>query len=120
MKDFQTGFIGKRSPVHFFWGGFDHAAARYSGRPAPLHPGGVPNCPDWVMQEASSQEESTFGWWPLSDAPGPAFYAYTYPEPDGFRSARVRPAEAFFDERFGDFLLPYDAVRASQIRTSRC
>jgi hypothetical protein len=111
MKVFQSGFVGKASPVHLFWGGFDLATARYSGRMAPLHPGGIPNSPDWVMQEAASREESNCGWWPLSEEPGPSFFSYTYPEPDGFRSATVRPAEAFFDERFRDFVLPYDAVR---------
>jgi hypothetical protein len=112
MKVFQTGFVGKASPVHFFWGGFDLAATRFSGRPAPRHPGGIPNCPDWVMQEAESREGITAGWWPLGEAPGPVFYAYAYPEPDGFRTAPVRPGQAFFDGRLGEFLLPYDAVRA--------
>jgi len=111
MKAFQTRFVGKASPVHFFWGSFDLAATRYSGRPAPLHPGGVPNAPDWVMEEAYSREESSIGWWPASQAPGPAFYSYTYPEPNGYRSASIRPAEAWFDERLGEFLLPYDVVR---------
>jgi hypothetical protein len=111
MKAFQTGFVGKASPVHFFWGSFDLAASRYSGRPAPLHPGGAPNCPTWVMQEAYSREEHSVGWWPSSDGPGPSFYAYVYPEPEGFKSARVRPAEAFIDTRLGEFVLPYDAVR---------
>jgi hypothetical protein len=111
MKAFQTGFAGKASPVHFFWGGFDHATTRFSGRPAPLHPGGAPNCPTWVMEEAYSREESSMGWWPSSQAIGPAFYAYTYPEPEGYRSARVRPDEAGFDEELGEFILPYDAVR---------
>jgi hypothetical protein len=94
MKAFQTGFVGKASPVHFFWGSFDHAATRFSGRPAPLHPGGAPNCPTWVMEEAYSREESSMGWWPSSQVLGPAFYAYTYPEPDGYRSAPVRPGPA--------------------------
>jgi hypothetical protein len=111
MKAFQTGFVGKVSPVHLFWGSLDLATTRFSGRPAPLHPGGAPNCPDWVMQEAYSREESSIGWWPTSDAPGPAFYSYTYPEPSGFRSAPVRPDGAVFDDRFGEFLLRYDAVR---------
>jgi hypothetical protein len=111
MKAFQTGFVGKTSPVHFFWGGFDHAATRFSGRTAPLHPGGAPNCPTWVMEEAYSREESSMGWWPSSETLGPAFYAYTYPEPDGYRSAQVRPAEARFDDVLGEFILPYDAVR---------
>jgi hypothetical protein len=111
MKAFQTGFVGKASPVHFFWGSFDHAATRFSGRPAPRHPGGAPNCPTWVMEEAYSREESSMGWWPSSETLGPAFYAYTYPEPDGYRSVRVRPAEASFDDELGEFILPYDAVR---------
>ena len=113
MKTFQSGFVGKTSPVHFFWGSFDLATTRFSGRPAPTHPGGAPNCPDWVMEEAYSREESSIGWWPQSEAPGPAFYAYTYPEPDGYRSATVRPAEAFFDQRLGLFELAYDALRES-------
>jgi hypothetical protein len=112
LKAFQTGFVGKSSPVHFFWGGFDLATTRFSGRPAPRHPGGVPNCPDWVMEESESHQNVTVGWWPLSDA-GPAFYAYAYPNPEGFREASVHPADAFFDERFGEFLLPYDAVRTA-------
>jgi len=111
IKAFQTGFVGKASPVHFFWGGFDLATSRYSGRPAPRHPGGVMNCPDWVMEEAYCYEESATGWWPLDERFGPAFYAYTYPEPAGYRTAGVRPDEAFFDSELGEFILPYDAVR---------
>jgi Family of unknown function (DUF5996) len=113
MKAFQSGFVGKASPVQFFWGSFDLASSRYSGRPAPRHPGGAPNCPDWVMEEAYSREEVSAGWWPSSDPPGPVFYAYAYPEPEGSRSAPVRPASASFDPRLGEFVLPYDAVRAS-------
>jgi hypothetical protein len=113
LKSFQSGFVGKASPVHLFWGGFDLATTRFSGRPAPRHPGGIPNCPDWVMEEAESRENVTVGWWPRSDAPGPAFYAYAYPEPDGFRTAAVRPAEASFDGPLGEFLLPYDVARAA-------
>ena len=111
MKDFQTGFVGKASPVHLFWGSFDLAASRYSGRPAPLHPGGAPNCPTWVMEEAYSREETSMGWWPSTQPPGPVFYAYAYPEPEGFRSALVGPAGAYFDAQFGEFVLPYDVVR---------
>jgi hypothetical protein len=111
MKAFQSGFVGKASPVHFFWGGFDLAASRYSGRPAPLHPGGAPNCPTWVMEEAYSREESSIGWWPTSEPPGPAFYSYMYPEPEGFKNVPVRPAAAYFDARLGEFVLPYDDVR---------
>jgi hypothetical protein len=113
LKVFQTGFVGKASPVHLFWGSFDLTTTRFSGVPAPRHPGGIPNIPDAVMEEAESDQNVTVGWWPLTEAPGPAFYAYTYPEPEGFRGAIVRPAEAFFDDRFGEFLLPYDAVRAA-------
>ena len=113
MKAFQTGFVGKASPVQFFWGGFDLAASRYSGRRAPLHPGGAPNCPTWVMEEAYSREEHSIGWWPGSDGLGPAFYAYAYPEPKGFKSAPVEPAGAFFDAGLGEFLLPYDTVRGA-------
>lgn len=113
MKAFQTGYVGKASPVHFFWGSFDLAASRYSGQPAPLHPGGAPNCPTWVMEEAYSREEHSIGWWPTSEPPGPAFYAYVYPEPEGFESAVVRPAEASFDGRLGEFVLAYDVVRAA-------
>src|SRR5437762_14182008 len=113
FKQFRTSFVGKASPVHFFWGSFDLAATRYSGRNAPIHPGGAPNCPTWVMEEAYSREESSIGWWPSSKALGPVFYAYTYPEPEGFRSAPIRPAEAFFDGGFGEFMLAYDAVRGA-------
>jgi hypothetical protein len=111
MKAFQAGFVGKASPVHFFWGSFDLATSRYSGRPAGLHPGGVPNCPTWVMEEAYSREEVSIGWWPSSDPPGPVFYSYAYPEPEGFRSAPVRPAGASFDARIGEYTLPYELVR---------
>jgi len=111
MKTFQSGFIGKASPVHLFWGSFDLAASRYSGRPASGHPSAAPNCPAWVMEEAYSHEESAIGWWPQIEAPGPAFYAYTYPEPDGFRSASIQPPEATFDTALGLFMLPYEAVR---------
>ncbi len=113
MKAFQSGFVGKASPVHFFWGSFDLAAARYSGRPAPRHPGGAPNCPAWVMEEAYSREECSIGWWPSSEPPGPSFYAYTYPEPAGFRDAPIRPVGALFDAQLGEFVLPYDVVRRS-------
>lgn len=111
VKAFQSGFAGKASPVHFFWGSFDLAAARYSDLGAPRHPGGAANCAAWVMEEAYSREEFSIGWWPSSDPPGPSFYAYAYPEPAGIRSARVRPAEALFDAHLGEFILPYEAVR---------
>lgn len=110
---FRTGFLGKVSPVHFFWGSFDLAVTRFSGRPAPLHPGGVPGLPDRVTREAYSHEVSSAGFWPGNDAyPQAAFYSYAYPEPPGFRAASV-PEGAGFDETLGEFVLPYAAVRAA-------
>jgi hypothetical protein len=114
FKLFRTGFLGKCSPVHFFWGSFDLAVTRFSGRPAPLHPGGVPRLPDAVVREAYSHEVSSAGFWPGGDAfPRAAFYSYAYPEPQGFRDRPVLPAEAYFDAGMGEFILPYDAVRTS-------
>jgi hypothetical protein len=111
---FRTGFLGKSSPVHFFWGSFDLAVTRFSGRPAPRHPGGVPNLPDAVAQEAYSHEVSSAGFWPGGGAIDyPAFYSYAYPAPEGFATARVRPDAAFFSEALGEFILPYDAVRTA-------
>ena len=113
FKLFRTGFLGKASPVHFFWGSFDLAVTRFSGRPAPLHPGGVPGLPDAVTREAYSHEVSSAGFWPGSDAfPQPAFYSYAYPEPEGFRARPVTPG-ARFDETLGEFILPYDTVRSA-------
>jgi hypothetical protein len=112
MQAFRGRFIGKCSPVHFFWGAMDHAVTRFSGRPAPEHPGGIPNLPDPITREAYSHEVSSCGFWPGSGAIGyPAFYAYAYPEPAGFAAAPVRPAEAFYSQDFREFVLPYDAVR---------
>lgn len=108
---FRSGFIGKSSPVHFFWGAFDLAVTRFSGRKAPRHPGGAPNCPDWVMEEAYSHELSSAGFWPGAGFGEAAFYSYTWPEPDGFRSADVLPEEAYFDEKLGEFVLPYRVVQ---------
>lgn len=111
---FRTGFIGKCSPVHFFWGSFDIAVTRFSGRTAPPHPGGVPNLPDAVAREAYSHEVSSCGFWPggggLDDA---AFYSYAYPSPEGFARAAVRPAQAYFHPTLGEFVLPYDGVRTA-------
>jgi hypothetical protein len=105
---------GKSSPVHFFWGSFDLAVTRFSGRPAPRHPGGVPNLPDAVAQEAYSHEVSSAGFWPGGGAIDyPAFYSYAYPAPEGFATTRVRPDAAFFSEALGEFILPYDAVRTA-------
>jgi Family of unknown function (DUF5996) len=112
FKQFRTGFLGKASPVQLFWGSFDLAVTRFSGRRAPRHPGGVPNLSDAVTCEAYSHEESSAGFWPGSGAIDyPAFYSYTYPEPAGFRAVKARPDAAFFSEALGEFILPYDAVR---------
>ena len=112
FKQFRTGFLGKASPVHFFWGSFDLAVTRFSGRRAPRHPGGVPHLSDDVACEAYSHEVSSAGFWPGSGAIDyPAFYSYAYPELPGFRTARVRPGAAFFSEGLSEFILPYDAVR---------
>lgn len=114
FKHFRTGFLGKASPVHFFWGSFDLAVTRFSGRAAPLHPGGVPHLPDAVATEAYSHEVSSAGFWPGGGAVDyPAFYSYAYPEPQGFRTAAVRPEAAFFSEALSEFVLPYDAVRTA-------
>jgi Family of unknown function (DUF5996) len=114
FKQFRTGFLGKASPVHFFWGSFDLAVTRFSGRRAPRHPGGVPHLSDDVASEAYSHEVSSAGFWPGSGAIDyPAFYCYAYPEPAGFRAAKVRPDAAFFSEALGEFILPYDAVRTA-------
>jgi len=114
FKRFRTGFVGKASPVHFFWGSFDLAVTRFSGRRAPRHPGGVPHLADAVATEAYSHEVSSAGFWPGGGAIDyPAFYSYAYPEPAGFRATRVRPDAAFFSESLGEFILPYDAVRTS-------
>jgi hypothetical protein len=114
FKEFRSGFLGKASPVHFFWGSFDLAVTRFSGRRAPRHPGGVPHLSDAVACEAYSHEVSSAGFWPGSGAIDyPAFYSYAYPEPAGFRSTRVRPDAAFFSEPLSEFILPYDAVRTA-------
>ncbi|MBI5130503.1 MAG: hypothetical protein HZA66_13765 [Rhodopseudomonas palustris] len=113
FKHFRTGFLGKTSPVHFFWGSFDLAVTRFSGRDAPLHPGGVPYLANEVAQEAYSHEVSSAGFWPGSGLDYPAFYSYAYPAPEGFRDAKVLPTEAFFSEALGEFVLPYDAVRTA-------
>jgi hypothetical protein len=114
LKQFRTGFIGKASPVHFFWGSFDLAVTRFSGRAAPLHPGGIPALPDAVTREAYSHEVSSAGFWPGGGPIDfPAFYSYAYPTPKGFAEAAAGPAEARFDGSLGEFLLPYDAVRRS-------
>jgi hypothetical protein len=112
FKAFRARFIGKCSPVHFFWGAPDLAVTRFSGRRAPKHPGGVPHLPDWVTREAYSHEVSSCGFW-AGGGPVPyaAFYSYAYPEPNGFAQARVRPAAAFYSGDLREFVLPYDSVR---------
>ena len=113
LKLFRTGFVGKASPVHFFWGSFDLAVTRFSGRSAPLHPGGVPGLPDAVAREAYSHEVSSAGFWPGNDAfPRAAFYSYAYPEPAGFREKPVT-AGAGYDATLGEFILPYSTVATS-------
>lgn len=115
FKIFRSQFIGKCSPVHFFWGAADLAVTRFSGRKAPQHPGGVPNLPDWVTQEAYSHEVSSCGFWPGSEAiPYGAFYSYAYPEPAGFSKAPVKPDGAFYSDDLREFILPYDRVRESE------
>jgi hypothetical protein len=115
MSHFRTGFLGKGSPVHFFWGSFDLAVTRFSGRPAPRHPGGVPHLPDSVAQEAYSHEVSSAGFWPGGGGPveDAAFYSYAYPTPQGFAVAKVKPQEATWSKELGEFLLPYAAMRAA-------
>lgn len=111
---FRSSFLGKVSPVHFFWGSFDLAVTRFSGRTAPLHPGGIPHLPDAVTREAYSHEVSSAGFWPGGANGGaPIFYSYAYPAPDGFADARIEPDAARFDTTLGEFVLPYEAVRAS-------
>jgi hypothetical protein len=114
MKAFRGRFIGKCSPVHLFWGGMDLAVTRFSGRPAPEHPGGIPHLPDRVTREAYSHEVSSCGFWPGTGAVDyPAFYAYAYPEPAGFAEATVGPSGTFYSTDFREFILPYDRVRTS-------
>ena len=109
---FRSRFLGKCSPVHFFWGAADLAVTRFSGRTAPRHPGGVPHLPDPVSREAYSHEVSSAGFWPGDErTPEPSFYSYAYPTPKGFPAAPVSPSGARFDEGLGEFLLPYDQVR---------
>jgi hypothetical protein len=112
FEHFRAGFAGKASPVHFWWGAFDLAVTRFSGREAPLHPGGVPGLPDRVTREAYSHEVSSAGFWAGGVLPvEPFFYSYAYPEPPGFRDAKI--ANARFDETYGEFILPYADVRSA-------
>jgi hypothetical protein len=116
LYEFRTAFIGKCSPVHFFWGSFDLAVTRFSGRRAPLHPGGAPYLPDSVTREAYSHEVSSAGFWPGSaGVEYPAFYySYASPLPEGFSLAAIRPAQAYYHDSLREFILPYDAVRTAE------
>ena len=116
MSHFRSAFLGKVSPVHFFWGSFDLAVTRFSGRPAPLHPGGIPNLPDAVTREAYSHEVSSAGFWPGGGGvvDEPTFYSYAYPAPPGFAEAKALPAEASLHKTLGEFVLPYEAVRKAR------
>ncbi|MEW6145570.1 MAG: DUF5996 family protein [Thermodesulfobacteriota bacterium] len=114
FKEFRSHFIGKCSPVHFFWGSFDMAVTRFSGRTAPPHPGGVPHLPDVVAREAYSHEVSSCGFWPGGGpVPYPVYYSYAYPAPEGFKDAPVKPKGAFYSADLGEFLLPYDEVKSA-------
>jgi hypothetical protein len=113
FSEFRSRFVGKVSPVHFFWGAFDLAVTRFSGRPAPTHPG-APYCARFVMVEAYSQEVSSCGFWPGGGPVNePVFYAYSYPEPPGFREYSIQPKQAFYNAEMGEFLLPCDVVRTA-------
>jgi hypothetical protein len=114
LKQFRSGFVGKCSPVQFYWGSFDLAVTRFSGRRAPPHPGGIPNVADWVTREAYSHECTSCGFWPGGGAVNEAaFYAYAYPEPEGFGHSAVRPRQAFYSEEMKEFILRYEDVRTS-------
>lgn len=113
LEEFRARFVGKCSPVHLFWGALDLAVTRFSGRPAPAHPGGAPNCGPHVMHEAYSHEVSSAGYWPGGEGEG-IFYFYAYPEPaSGYRDAALLPAEARWDDELQEFVLPYTAVRTA-------
>lgn len=114
LTEFRAKFIGKCSPVHFFWGSFDLAVSRFSGKTAPSHPGGISNLPDWVAQEAYSHEVCSCGFWPGSEGiPFAAFYSYSYPEPENYKTYPIQPNTAYYEENLREFLLPYKAVRES-------
>jgi len=114
FRIFRGRYVGKVSPVHLFWGGLDLAVSRFSGRPAPPHPGGVPNVADWVMREGYSHEVSSAGFWPGGEAlPEPVLYSYIYPTPPAYGEAPVRPAAAYYHQQMGEFVLPYEAARTA-------
>lgn len=114
LNEFRGGFVGKSSPVHFWWGSFDIAVTRFSGRKAPRHPGGIPNVADYVTREAYSHECMSVGWWPGGGlVPEPAFYAYSYPEPDGCSAAPISPSAAYYHPEMREWILPYEAARTA-------
>ena len=114
LTQMRCDYKGKCSPVHFFWGSFDLAVSRFSGRKAPPHPGGIPNLPDWVTQEAYSHEVASIGFWPGSEAlQEAAFYAYLYPAPSGYKNAEVKPKDSYYHETLREFILPYNIVQKS-------
>ena len=113
LQEFRSRFTGKCSPVHFFWGSFDLAVTRFSGRPAPPHPGGIPHLADWVTRESYSAEQCAVGWWPGGDGQEAAFYSYAYPGLPALAEAAIQPTAAFFDAEKGEFFLPYEAVRTA-------
>jgi hypothetical protein len=115
FMEFRSGFKGKSSPIHFFWGGFDLALSFFSGRRAPKHAGGVPGMPDWVAEEAYCREVSSAGFWTGNETfPEAAFYCYLYPEPDGYKTAKIQPAGAYYNTTLGEFILPYSEVQQSE------
>lgn len=115
FTSFRAQFIGKSSPVHFYWGSFDLAVGRFTGRKAPIHPGGIPNLPDRVAREAYSHEISSCGFWPGNESvPFAAFYSYIYPEPSGFSSASIKPQAAYYHKELGEFILPYSEVQKAE------
>lgn len=113
LNVFRGRFVGKASPVHLFWGALDLAYTRFSGRPAPAHPGGAPNCGPHVMWEAYSHEVSSCGYWPGPPGEEGIFYSYAYPEPTGYRDTGIQPAEARWDDELAEFILPYELVRTA-------
>jgi hypothetical protein len=115
FNKFRSGFKGKASPIHFFWGGFDLALSFFSGRRAPKHPGGVSGMPDWVAEESYCREVSSCGFWTGNDVfPEAAFYCYLYPEPEGYKTAKPEPREASYNSTLGEFILPYEAIQKSE------
>src|SRR5579871_520319 len=114
FMEFRARFLGKVSPVHLFWGALDLAVTRFSGRTAPKHPGGVPHCADWVMEEAYSHEVSSAGFWAGAGLGEAAFYSYAYPTPAGFNQWRVLPETAYYHDKLGEFILPYEAVQTAE------